>query len=390
MNEVKIFENAQFGAIRTAGTSDEPAFCLTDVCNVLGLNPSKVAQRLDGGVLSKYTITDNLGRQQLVNFVNEDGLYDVILDSRKPEAKAFRKWVTSEVLPSIRKSGGYIAAQPEETPEQIMAKALRVADETLKRTQAQLTEANQTIDSQSRQIQMAEGTIEEQQKQIKALAPDAQYTQDVLQSNDTYTLTQVAKDLGFASVYKFTDWAKARNILYYQSRTWLPVAKYSTQRYFATRTHKYIRRDDTIGTDLLTVVTERGRMWLHSLVDAEREQAKESGVYVPDGKSLPIKAVGTIDGEQFVVYLTELNNPCVKAAEIYLMLGYQSAWRLVQAVSKDHKRKMCFASGEAPQWALSYEGVCEAIAKSECINAEAVYKEFESRMKDGDKNRATV
>lgn len=389
MNEVRIFENAQFGQVRTAGTSDEPLFCLADVCKVLELTVQNTKKRLnEKGVYSIYTPTQG-GEQQLL-FVNEQNLYKVIMRSDKPQAEPFQDWVCGEVLPSIRKSGGYIAAQPDETPDVILARALKIADETLKRTQAKLSEANQTIDSQCRQIQMAEGTIEEQQKQIKALAPDAQYTQDVLQSTDTYTLTQVAKDLGFASVYKFTDWAKARNILYYQSRTWLPVSKYSTQRYFATRTHKYIRRDDTIGTDLLTVVTERGRMWLHSLVDAEREQAKESGVYVPDGKSLPIKAVGTIDGEQFIVYLTELNNPCVKAAEIYLMLGYQSAWRLVQAVSKDHKRKMCFASGEAPQWALSYEGVCEAIAKSECINAEAVYKEFKSRMKDGNKSRATA
>ncbi|EXZ18765.1 BRO family, N-terminal domain protein [Bacteroides fragilis str. J-143-4] len=99
---------------------------MADVCQVLDLTPSKVAQRLDKDVLSKYPLETSGGIQQ-ANFVNEDGLYDAILDSRKPEAKQFRKWVTNEVLPSIRKHGGYIASKQDDTPEEIMARALLVA-----------------------------------------------------------------------------------------------------------------------------------------------------------------------------------------------------------------------------------------------------------------------
>ncbi len=106
-NEIQIFQSDQFGTIRTAGTAEEPLFCLADICRVLDLQPSAVMRRLDDGVTSNHPIPDNLGRIQQANFVNEDGLYDVILDSRKPEAKAFRKWITSEVLPSIRKTGSY-------------------------------------------------------------------------------------------------------------------------------------------------------------------------------------------------------------------------------------------------------------------------------------------
>lgn len=84
---------------------------MADLCSVLELRPNDVRQRLDDGVVSTHPITDNLGRKQQANFVNEDGLYDVILDSRKPQAKAFRKWVTSEVLPSIRKTGSYSSKQ---------------------------------------------------------------------------------------------------------------------------------------------------------------------------------------------------------------------------------------------------------------------------------------
>lgn len=108
MSSIKIFENAQFGQVRIyMGENGEPLFCLIDVCNMLDLIPSKVSQRLDKDVLSKYPLETAGGIQQ-TNFINEDGLYDVILDSRKPEAKQFRKWITSEVLPSIRKHGAYM------------------------------------------------------------------------------------------------------------------------------------------------------------------------------------------------------------------------------------------------------------------------------------------
>ncbi len=106
MNEIKIFDHPDFGNVRIVMDGAEPWFCLSDVCKVLDLIPYKVAQRLDNDILSKYTILDNLGRTQRANFVNEDGLYDVILDSRKPTARKFRKWITSEVLPSLRKAAG--------------------------------------------------------------------------------------------------------------------------------------------------------------------------------------------------------------------------------------------------------------------------------------------
>lgn len=107
-NEIKIFNSEEFGEVRVIGSPENPLFCLADLCRVLDLIPSKVAQRLEKGVLSKYPLSTNGGIQEL-NFVNEDGLYDVILDSRKPEARKFRKWVTGEVLPSIRKTGGYVS-----------------------------------------------------------------------------------------------------------------------------------------------------------------------------------------------------------------------------------------------------------------------------------------
>ena len=104
MNELEIFKNEEFGEIRTVMKDGEPMFCLIDICRALEIsNPSKVAQRLDDDERTKF----ELGRAGETNFITESGLYAVILRSDKPNAKKFRKWITSEVLPSIRKNGFY-------------------------------------------------------------------------------------------------------------------------------------------------------------------------------------------------------------------------------------------------------------------------------------------
>ena len=103
---VTVFTSQEFGDICVIGTPDDPKFCLADVCKVLELDASQVMKRLDKEVVTIHPL-QTAGGTQNANFVNEDGLYDVILDSRKPEAKRFRKWITSEILPSIRKTGSY-------------------------------------------------------------------------------------------------------------------------------------------------------------------------------------------------------------------------------------------------------------------------------------------
>lgn len=116
MNQLtKTFEGQN---VRILGSSDNPLFVLKDVCKVLGIIDSKtVKARLDDEVVSNHPILDSLNRQQQITVINEEGLYEVLFDSRKPEAKRFRKWVTSEVLPSIRKHGAYMT---DETLEQAL------------------------------------------------------------------------------------------------------------------------------------------------------------------------------------------------------------------------------------------------------------------------------
>lgn len=146
MNELQIFTYQQ-SAVRTVERDGEPWFVLKDVCDVLGIgSPHKVADRIDEDERNQIPLTDSLGRQQETTIINESGLYNVILRSDKPEAKPFRKWVTSEVLPSIRKTGGYIAGQENLTPEELMAKALMVAQKTLAEREARI--ADLTVQNQ--------------------------------------------------------------------------------------------------------------------------------------------------------------------------------------------------------------------------------------------------
>ena len=115
MNELQIFNNEEFGEIRTVVRDNEPLFCLADICKALEIkNATDVSKRLDSDELTRLNLGGQSGE---TNFVSESGLYAVILRSDKPNAKKFRKWVTSEVLPSIRKTGGYAA--PMTTSEQI-------------------------------------------------------------------------------------------------------------------------------------------------------------------------------------------------------------------------------------------------------------------------------
>lgn len=256
MNDILIFKNPQFGEIRTAGTADKPVFCLSDVCKACGLSTNGISRRLQDEVISNHPIVDSLGRTQQALFVNEDGLYDVILDSRKPEARQFRKWVTSEVLPSIRKNGGYMVAKQNDTPELIMARALQIANDTISRHKQQLELANERIALQD--------------TQLKQQAPKVKYVDDVLQSVNTYTTTQMSKELGLREAKQLYNSLKEHGYMFKQSGQWLLTAKYSENGYTKSRTYQFTRNDGSIGTSSTTVWTEKGRHWLHELLDSNK------------------------------------------------------------------------------------------------------------------------
>lgn len=139
MNELKVFTNEEFGEVRTVVKDGEPMFALSDLCRILEIsNTSQAKTRLNKDGVITNEVIDNLGRTQQATFVNESNLYKLIFQSRKPQAEKFSDWVTSEVLPSIRKNGGYITNQENLTPEQIVANALVVAQNIIKNQKLQL------------------------------------------------------------------------------------------------------------------------------------------------------------------------------------------------------------------------------------------------------------
>lgn len=174
MKEIQIYENALFGQIRTSVTEQgEPLFCLADVCRALALtNPSDVKRRLQQrGVCTIDTPTTNqygTTVMQQMNFITEPNLYKCIFQSRKKEAEAFQDWVCSDVLPSIRKNGGYMVARADETPEEIMARALVVAKATIERQQGAIIAAE-------KKAALLDATNKGLTKQVEGLERAKQY-----------------------------------------------------------------------------------------------------------------------------------------------------------------------------------------------------------------------
>lgn len=248
--KIQLFNNPQFGNIRTSGTADKPEFCLADVCSALGLVPAQVIKRLEDEVVTIHPTVDALGRTQPNRYINEDGLYDVILDSRKPEAKAFRKWITSEVIPCIRKTGGYIPINPEDGEKEILAKAVLISQKT--------------IENLKQQKQILEGEKMMLEQENRALAPKAEYTDKVLQAHGTYTISEMAKELNFKSWKAFVEACKRDHILFkHPGGRYMLYSKYADKGYTTTRTQTFTRIDGSTGTDVYTVWTEEGRKFLH-------------------------------------------------------------------------------------------------------------------------------
>ena len=138
MNELQVFESDQFGQVRTVQKDGQPWFVAADVCRALEVRNNRDAlSRLDNDEKG-VALTDTPGGKQNLVIVNEPGLYTLVLGSRKPEARAFKRWITHEVIPSIRRSGGYIAGQESMTDAELLSKALLVAQRQIEARDAQI------------------------------------------------------------------------------------------------------------------------------------------------------------------------------------------------------------------------------------------------------------
>lgn len=262
---IQIFSNPQFGEIRTAGTADNPMFCLADVCNSLGLSAKGVNQRLGDEVISNYPIKDSLGREQQMLFVNEDGLYDVILDSRKPEAKKFRKWVTGEVLPSIRKTGGYIAATNDMTDDEIMAKALLVAKSTIERRDQRIKELETANEQQQAKLEQASCQISEMSKDIDVMKPKAEYYDMILNNKSTVLTTSIAQDYGMTAI-AFNKVLADLGIQRKVAGQWILYTQYIKKGYMQSKPITITRRSGMKEVKYNSEWTQSGRIFLYGIL----------------------------------------------------------------------------------------------------------------------------
>ena len=152
-NNIQVFNNEEFGEVRTVMVSDEPWFVAADVCKALELsNPTVAVSRLDEDERAKF----NLGRQGEGIIVNEAGLYSLILGSRKPEAKVFKRWITHDVIPAIRKTGGYIQGEESMSDDDLIARALVMAQKKIELREQQLKEKDAQLELQKPKVDFAD------------------------------------------------------------------------------------------------------------------------------------------------------------------------------------------------------------------------------------------
>ncbi|WP_311550762.1 phage antirepressor [Prevotella pallens] len=244
MQAIQIFNNPSFGNVRVAGTEVNPLFCLADVCKALDLQPSAVMRRLDDGVISNNPITDNLGRQQVANFVNEDGLYDVILDSRKPEAKQFRKWITSEVLPTIRKHGAYMT-------DNIIEKTLSDPDYLIQLATTLKQERQQRIEAE---------------RKVAAAQPAVTFTQAVSGSASSCLIGELAKlinqngyPIGERRLFK---WLRENGYLGTKGERYnIPNQRYIEQGLFELKKGTRSGNNGVMHTTITSKVTGKGQVY---------------------------------------------------------------------------------------------------------------------------------
>ena len=240
MNEVFNFHGQE---VRTVTIDNDPYFSNADVCKILDINnPSQTLKRLkQDGVITNEVI-DGLGRKQDMKFVSESNLYKLIFQSKKKEAEAFTDWVTSEVLPAIRKHGLYAIDDLLDNPDMAIAALQKLKEERQLRLKAQEEVA------QKNQI-------------IQELQPKATYYDLVLQNKSLVAISVIAKDYGM-SAKKMNKILHELKIQFKQGNTWLLYQKYAGKGYTQSKTHTI----DADYSKMHTYWTQKGRLFLYDLL----------------------------------------------------------------------------------------------------------------------------
>ena len=254
-NELKVFQNEQFGQVRVRVVDGDPWFVGKDVATILGYKDTSDALKKhvddeDKGVGELPTP----GGKQKVILINESGLYSLVISSKLPEAKAFKRWVTHEVLPSIRKHGMYAT---DDTIDKMLGDpdfGIRLL-ETLKEER----EKNKKL----------QATVETQAKKIEADKPKTKYYDDVLQSEGLFTVTQIASDYGI-SAQRLNKILAAHHVQYRQGRQWILYQKYAQLGWGKTKTYyrdKFNRYGKAFSGQLLCFF-QTGRKGIFDILDS--------------------------------------------------------------------------------------------------------------------------
>ena len=247
--ELQIYKNAELGAVRTAVIGDEPFFVGKDVAEILGYsNPQKALRdhvdEEDKTLNDSFTVNGTKGV-----LINESGLYSLILRSQLPKAQKFKRWVTSEILPSIRRHGMYATDELIANPDLAIAAFTALKEEREKRL-------------------ALEEVAAVQKQQIAEMQPKATYYDVVLRCKDAVNISVIAKDYGW-SAQKMNEYLHQKGIQYKQSDIWLLYQKYAGCGYTKTNTHIY---EDSCGkehTKVHTKWTQKGRLFIYSLLKAD-------------------------------------------------------------------------------------------------------------------------
>lgn len=266
--KIQVFKHPLFGEIRVTGTSDEPLFCLVDICKVLELNNTSMAKRkLKATGIKIFEVRSELTNKHgktiafmdNLTFISEQNLYRLIMRSTKPMAEPFQDWVCGEVLPSIRKHGGYILTHEGDTDEDIRRRAEEVLKATLEQKDKLIREQNMLLGQKNKQLA-------EQETEIDRLLPKALYADNVLDSISCYTTTQIAKELGMTA-QELNRLLCAERVQYYQSGQYMLYAEYAHLGLAKSRTHfdLFVGRD-AVCTRMYLVWTEKGRKFIHQKV----------------------------------------------------------------------------------------------------------------------------
>lgn len=259
MNEIQIFNNPEFGAIRTAGTSSEPVFCALDICRALGYANSRkaIADHCDEGDVTKRDIIDSLGRTQSASFVNESGMYALIFGSKLESAKQFKRWVTADVLPTIRKHGAYATAETIEDLITNPENGIRLLEALHEEREKRKHEMQQRKEAEAMVNRLEEQAIEDHPKVV--------YADAVAGSKSSCLIGELAKiisqngvDIGEKRLYA---WLREKHYLCsYGERYNQPYQKYIEQGLFTMKQSIY-STDGEIRTRNTTKVTGKGQVY---------------------------------------------------------------------------------------------------------------------------------